>query len=130
MNSLTFTLTDKAWQQDLLCLELEQFMLQNSVLKQERFKVVTCILEALGNSIKHASSELSDITVILHCDHDKITVDLLDKRPPHKANGEPNCPQPMAGSGRGLWIMNSWMDQVRFQPSVQGSHLRLSLLRR
>ncbi|AQS38806.1 anti-sigma regulatory factor (Ser/Thr protein kinase) [Shewanella psychrophila] len=129
MNSIQLNLSQKIWSSKLLCAELEQFLQQNSVRTQQRFKVITCILEALSNVLEHTDSHLEQIVVILHCDQEIITIDLLDNSPYTPIDDQVDCPSPFSLSGRGLWIIQNWMDQMRFQASVAGTHLRLSLLR-
>ncbi len=129
MNSIQLNLSQKIWSSKLLCSELEQFLQQNSVCTQQRFKVITCILEALSNVLQHTDSRLEEVVVIIHCDLEVITIDLLDNSPYEPISDQIECPSPFSLSGRGLWIIQNWMDQMKFQASVAGTHLRLSLLR-
>lgn len=129
MNSIQLNLSQKVWSSKLLCAEFELFLQQNSVPTQQRFKVITCILEALSNVLEHTDSRLEQIVVILHCDQEIITIDLLDNSPYTPIDNQVDCPSPFSLSGRGLWIIQNWMDQMKFQNSVAGTHLRLSLLR-
>lgn len=129
MNSIQLNLSEQIWSNKQLCDELEKFLQQNGVRTQQRFKLITCILEALSNVLEHTSSQLEEVVVIVHCDQQLITVDLLDNSPYLAIEGQIKCPSPLSLSGRGLWIIQSWMDQMRFQASVAGTHLRLSLLR-
>lgn len=129
MNSIKLNVSQNVLSSHLLCIELEQFLAQNSVQSQQRFKVITCVLEALSNVLEHTNSQLEEIIIILHCDHDRITIDLLDNSPFIPLNEAASCPSPLSLSGRGLWIIQHWMDHVKFQSSVAGTHLRLSLLR-
>ncbi|BAJ01482.1 ATP-binding protein [Shewanella violacea] len=129
MNSMQLNLSQKIWSSKLLCAELELFLQQNSVLTQQRFKIITCILEALSNVLEHTDSRLEEVVVILHCNQEVITIDLLDNSPYTPIDDQVDCPSPFSISGRGLWIIQNWMDQMKFQASVAGTHLRLSLLR-
>ncbi|AEG09448.1 ATP-binding protein [Shewanella sp. SP2S2-4] len=130
MNSLQLKLTQEQWRIQQFCPELEQFMLLQNVHERQRFKVIICVLEAINNILDHTEAGLEQIVLIMHCNDDRIIVDLLDhstvlpKIEPH------HCPEQMNEHGRGLWIMYNWMDEVRFQPTVLGTHLRLILLRR
>jgi len=129
MNSIQLNLSQSVWNSNLLCQELEQFLQQNRVHIQQRFKVITCVLEALSNVLEHTDNQCEDIVIIMHCNPDRITIDLLDNAPYRHIGAQIECPSPFSISGRGLWIIQNWMDQVRFQASVAGTHLRLSLLR-
>ncbi len=129
MNSLQLKLSKQVWQSASFCPEIEHFMALNKINNKQRFKVTTCILEAVGNIIAHGRSNLDDIIIILSCHHDRVTIDLLDNSPLAVLSPPKTSPQPDAISGRGLWILHNWMDKVRYQASVQGTHLRLSLLR-
>ncbi|NRD74662.1 ATP-binding protein [Shewanella sp. VB17] len=129
MNSIKLTMSHSFWDNNLLCIEIEQFLEQNRVHSQQKFKIITCVLEALSNVLEHTDSQLEEIIIILNCNSDRVTIDLLDNSPYTPLEGQVVCPSPLSLSGRGLWIMQSWMDQVRCQTSVAGTHLRLSLLR-
>ncbi|QFU23409.1 ATP-binding protein [Shewanella eurypsychrophilus] len=129
MNSIQLNLSEKIWTSKMLCAELENFLQHNRVRTQQRFKVITCILEALSNVLEHTDSQLEEVVVIIHCNQDIITIDLLDNSPYTDIDDQVSCPSPLSLSGRGLWIIQNWMDQMRFQASVAGTHLRLSLLR-
>ncbi|MGL5669537.1 MAG: ATP-binding protein [Shewanella sp.] len=129
MNSLQFNLTHDQWSQQPFCSELEQFMLMQNVHERQRFKVITCILEAVSNVINHTEDSREPIVLIVHCNHDRIIVDLLDRSPMVPKVSFDQCPDQLSEHGRGLWIMYNWMDAVRFQTTVLGSHLRLTLLR-
>ncbi|WP_333481915.1 ATP-binding protein [Shewanella sp. MTB7] len=129
MNSIKLNVSQHVLNSNLLCTEFERFLAQNNVHPQQRFKVITCVLEALSNVLEHTNSQLEEIIIILHCNSDLITIDLMDNSPFISLNEEVSCPPPLSLSGRGLWIIQHWMDLVRFQSSVAGTHLRLSLLR-
>ena len=129
MNSIKLNVTQSMLDDNILCLEIDQFLEQNNVSSQQKFKVITCVMEALGNVIEHTTCQLEDIIIILHCNSNMITIDLLDNSPFPPLNEEAACPSPLSLSGRGLWIIQQWMDQVKFQSSATGTHLKLSLLR-
>lgn len=129
MNSLQLNLTENMIIQANFCSQLEQFMIQHQVSERQRFKIITCAMEGLNNIIEHTSSQASDITLLLHCDQERIVVDLLDKSDFIPITTPSDCPDKEQESGRGMWIMYNWMDQVLSQQTVLGSHLRLSLLR-
>lgn len=129
MNTLQLELSKEVWHSASFCPEIEHFMALNNVQSKQRFKIITCILEAVGNILAHGNTDIDKIIIIIGCHHDRVTIDLLDNSPLVPINTPDACPQPEAISGRGLWILQSWMDQVRYQASVQGTHLRLSSLR-
>ena len=127
MNSLQLNLDRNVMQSHSISKEIDQFMLQNQVADSTRFKIITCTLEAIANVFEHATPSLKRMIVILHCDSHKVIVDLLDNSP-HKTVLQPtSCPATNASSGRGLWIINNWMDSVRSQQTVAGTHLLLTL---
>ncbi|MCL1057908.1 ATP-binding protein [Shewanella gelidimarina] len=127
MNSIQINLNKSVLAKHSLCLEIEQFMLQNQISSSQRFKIVTCVLEAVANVMNHANNGSADMTLILHNRDNKVIVDLLDHSVLHSSKAPQQCPDTDAQSGRGLWIMHSWMDNVRVQESVAGTHLQLSL---
>jgi serine/threonine-protein kinase RsbW len=129
MNSLQLNLNHQVIEQQHFCEELDQFMLNNDVTERQRFKVITCALEGVNNILQHTECDAANITLLMHCNADKIIVDLLDTATFHSLPFPINCPQNNTEHGRGLWIMYNWMDQVQNQPTVLGSHLRMSLLR-
>ncbi|MCL1049532.1 ATP-binding protein [Shewanella abyssi] len=127
MNSLQINLNKAILAKHSLCLEIEQFMLQNHINSSQRFKIITCVLEAVANVMNHTNNGSADMTLILHCRDNKLIVDLLDNSALHSSKAPLQCPDADTQSGRGLWIMHSWMDNVRVQQSVAGTHLQLSL---
>lgn len=129
MNSLQLNLNQHLWDQNQLLQELEQFLLQNDVNPRQRFKLITCVLEAVGNVLSHGTSQMEKVVLIVHCNHDALTVDLLDPSFTPELAMPDNCPSRDSETGRGLWILHNWMDKVRFQHAINGTHLRLSLLR-
>jgi serine/threonine-protein kinase RsbW len=129
MNSLQLNLTPQIIEQQQFCIELEQFMLNNQVCDKQRFKVITCTLEGVNNILQHTSCDAANITLLMHCNTDSVIVDLLDNALYTELPALIDCPDQNEEQGRGLWIMYSWMDQVWNQPTVLGSHLRMSLLR-
>ncbi|WP_299810800.1 ATP-binding protein [uncultured Shewanella sp.] len=127
MNSLQFNLDRKIMAKHSISREIEQFMLQNQVSDTKRFKVITCVLEAISNVFTHATPKLNSLIIILHCDHQQVVIDLLDSSRMQAIKAPTDCPHAKATSGRGLWIINSWMDNVRLQETVAGTHLQFSL---
>ncbi|MGS0728080.1 ATP-binding protein, partial [Shewanella sp. 0m-11] len=68
MNSLQFNLNSNIMTTHSISREMEQFLLQNQVSDTKRFKVITCVLEAVSNVFMHASPELDSMIIVLHCD--------------------------------------------------------------
>lgn len=127
MNSLQFNLDRNIMAKHSISREIEQFMLQNQVSDTKRFKVITCVLEAVSNVFSHAAPKLNSLIIILHCDHHQVVIDLLDNSPMQPLTAPTDCPPAKSTSGRGLWIINSWMDSVRIQETVAGTHLQFSI---
>ncbi|MGM8892110.1 ATP-binding protein, partial [Psychrobacter sp. 1Y1] len=121
MNSLQFNLNSNIMTTHSISREMEQFLLQNQVSDTKRFKVITCVLEAVSNVFMHASPELDSMIIVLHCDEHKITIDLLDDSTQQTLEAPKTCPPAESLSGRGLWIINNWMDSVRMQKTVAGT---------
>ncbi|WP_298775753.1 ATP-binding protein [uncultured Shewanella sp.] len=95
--------------------------------EQQKFKVVTCIMEVLANLIEHKDDSLKEIILIIHCDTSEIIIDILDDAHFTLLTIPDTCPSVNETSGRGLWILRQWMDSVSFQPTISGTHLRLTL---
>ncbi|GIU17382.1 hypothetical protein TUM4261_36920 [Shewanella sp. c952] len=127
MNSLQINLNSAILAKHSLCLEIDQFMLQNQISSSQRFKIITCVLEAVANVINHGNNSAKEMVLILHSGDNKVVIDLLDNSKLHDSQAPQQCPNIVTESGRGLWIMHSWMDNVRVQESVAGTHLQLSL---
>ncbi|MCG9730989.1 ATP-binding protein [Shewanella sp. Isolate13] len=127
MNSLQFNLNRNIFANHSISKEIEQFMLQNEVSDTKRFKVITCVLEAVSNIFTHAAPKINSLIIILHCDHQQIVIDLLDNSQMQPFTPPTDCPPAEAISGRGLWIIKSWMDNVRIQETVAGTHLQFSI---
>mgnify|MGYP001046037702 FL=1 len=129
MNSLQLNLNHQVIEQQQFCVALDQFMLNNAINDRQRFKVITCTLEGVNNILQHTQCNAANITLLMHCNADRIIVDLLDTAEYHSLQTPTDCPDINTENGRGLWIMYNWMDQVLNQPTVLGNHLRMSLLR-
>lgn len=127
MNSLQFNLNRDLMSKHSICKEIEQFMLQNQVSDSKRFKIITCTLEAIANIFDHTKPPVDVMIVICHCDSHKVTIDILDDSIHHALKQPTSCPPAPSSSGRGLWIINNWMDSVRSQKTVAGTHLQLTL---
>lgn len=108
--------------------KVSDFLTQH-VTEQQTFRTVTCIMEVLANLIEHTDESLNKVIIIIHCDANEIVVDILDDANFTLLLEPDNCPDAKEISGRGLWILHQWMDNVNFQPTVSGTHLRLSLQR-
>ena len=129
MNSLQLNLSQQVIEQQQFCIEIDQFMLSNAINERQRFKVITCTLEGVNNILQHTQCDAANITLLMHCNADRIIVDLLDTATYRPLPTPTDCPDKNTENGRGLWIMYNWMDQVLNQPTVLGNHLRMSLLR-
>ena len=127
MNSLQFNLNRDLMSKHSICKEIEQFMLQNQVSDNKRFKIITCTLEAIANVFEHTIPPVDAMIVVFHCDCHKVTIDILDDSLHHEFTQPNSCPPAPENSGRGLWIINNWMDSVRSQKTVAGTHLQLTL---
>ncbi|WP_299490232.1 ATP-binding protein [uncultured Shewanella sp.] len=112
--------------QSKVCNDVDNF-LKSHITQQQRFKVITCIMEVLANLIMHTDDSLNKVIIIIHCDIDNIVIDILDDANFTLLKAPDDCPEADQLSGRGLWILEQWMDEVSFQPTVSGTHLRLSL---
>lgn len=129
MNSLQINLNPSMHDESLLCEQLESFMLENQVKERQRFKLITCAMEGLNNALIHGESNIENIILMLHISQDKVIIDVLDSGNFTPLPTITDCPNTDNENGRGLWIMFNWMDKVSLQPTVLGTHLRLSLLR-
>ena len=81
MNTLQLKLSQEIWHSASFCPEIEHFMALNNIPSKQRFKILTCILEAIGNIVAHANSDSNNVIVILSCRDDRVTIDLLDNSP-------------------------------------------------
>ncbi|WOT06350.1 ATP-binding protein [Shewanella youngdeokensis] len=127
MNSLQIKLNNTVLAEQSLCQQIEQFMLYNSISSSHRFKIVTCVLEAVANVMQHTNDKDAEMILILHNRDNKVIIDLLDNSPLHNSQTPDKCPDIYCESGRGLWIMENWMDSVKVKQSATGTHLQLSL---
>lgn len=101
--------------------------LKPHVNEQQTFRIITCIMEVLANLIEHTDDSLKKVILIIHCDTNEIIIDILDDANFTQLTIPDECPDINETSGRGLWILRQWMDSVSYQPTVSGTHLRLSL---
>ncbi|WP_153914272.1 ATP-binding protein [Shewanella sp. TC10] len=107
--------------------QIEAFLLTHDIETQLRFKIILCILESVNNVIQHCPDSAETITVMIQNQQDNIVIDILDNTDFVKLSAPKKCPEIDKPNGRGLWIMEQWMDQVQKQATVLGTHLRLSM---
>ncbi|WP_299009826.1 ATP-binding protein [uncultured Shewanella sp.] len=103
--------------------------LKPHVNEQQTFRIITCIMEVLANLIEHTDDSLKKVILIIHCDTHEVIIDILDDANFTQLTIPDECPDNKETSGRGLWILRQWMDSVNYQPTVSGTHLRLTLNR-
>ncbi|WP_144209652.1 ATP-binding protein [Shewanella donghaensis] len=127
MNNLQLNLALNSMTADQVYDELEQFLSRNGLSSLQRFKLITCILEATNNVKQHCSEVADDVTVMLQYKNSHIIIDILDNSEFTSLPAPKVCPDNSTANGRGLWIMHQWMDQVQQQATVLGTHLRLSM---
>ena len=127
MNSLQMNLSLNTMTPEQIYDEVEAFLISNSIESLLRFKVTLCILEVINNVSQHSPEHTDDVTILLQNQKDNIIVDILDSAEFINLSAQVKCPDINKPHGRGLWIMEQWMDQVEKQATVLGTHLRLSM---
>ncbi|MEZ9140799.1 MULTISPECIES: ATP-binding protein [unclassified Shewanella] len=107
--------------------DIEAFFIVNNIDSKQRFKLMLCILESVNNVVQHCPEDAETVTVMLQNHQDNIVIDILDNTKYVKLSAPKKCPEITQPNGRGLWIMEQWMDQIEKQATVLGTHLRLSM---
>ncbi|MCL1124911.1 ATP-binding protein [Shewanella surugensis] len=128
MFNLQINLNKSNIDQIQVCKDVDDFLTLH-VTEKQKFRTVTCIMEVLANLIEHTDESLNKVIIIVHCDSHEIVIDILDDANFTLLKAPEECPEADELSGRGLWILEQWMDEVNFQPTISGTHLRLSLKR-
>nr|WP_238401035.1 ATP-binding protein [Alloalcanivorax marinus] len=116
------------WRNHGVVRALERYLEANGVPELARFKVVTCMVEAVANVVCHTEVGLRDITLTVCCEAGKVSLELTD--PSHVSDFTWPIQQPGAldQRGRGLWIIHNWMNAVSHVVCEQGSRLRMELI--
>ncbi|MCL1066439.1 ATP-binding protein [Shewanella olleyana] len=127
MNNLQMNISLNEIETEQVYNQIEAFLLAHGIETQQRFQIILCILESVNNVIQHCPDSAGTISVMLQNQQDNIVIDILDNTDFVKLSAPKKCPPVDKPNGRGLWIMEQWMDQVQKQATVLGTHLRLSL---
>ncbi|MDO6619576.1 MULTISPECIES: ATP-binding protein [unclassified Shewanella] len=127
MNNTQLNISINSMTADQVYDELEQFLISNKVEPLQRFKLISCALEATNNVQQHSADDAEDIKLLLQKNDNKLIIDILDNSNFTPLAPPSTCPNKHKANGRGLWIMHQWMDQVQQQATVLGTHLRLSI---
>lgn len=90
-------------------------------------QLALAVSEAATNAIQHATG--SALVAISHA-HDRLTVQVTDDGPgiPTAVTEDRLPPAPDALSGRGLWLVRQFCDQVHIQTGDAGTRVRLVML--
>ncbi|GIU51201.1 ATP-binding protein [Shewanella sp. KT0246] len=127
MNSLQINIAIDDMTSEQIYDDIEAFLIVNNIESQQRFKLILCILESVNNVVQHCPENAETLTVMLQNNQENIVIDILDNTEFVELSTPKKCPQIDKPNGRGLWIMEQWMDQVQKQATVLGTHLRLCL---
>ena len=127
MNSLQINIALNEMTPEQVYDDIEAFFIVNNIDSQQRFKLMLCILESVNNVVQHCPEDAEIVTVMLQNHQDNIVIDILDNTKYVKLSAPQKCPEITQPNGRGLWIMEQWMDQIEKQATVLGTHLRLSM---
>jgi serine/threonine-protein kinase RsbW len=95
------------------------------------FEIELVLNEALTNAIKHGSSHdpLKQVQCCVACDHTRGM--LIVVRDPGPGFDPASIPNPVVGqnlfstSGRGIYLINQLMDEVRFEKGGTEIHMRI-----
>lgn len=89
--------------------------------------------EALNNAVLHAyqGRSGSEIKVIVSAESGQLVLELIDRglampeEPVAQIDEDPPAWENVAGSGRGWWIMRSWMDEVSYRSERDRNVVRM-----
>ena len=83
----------------------------------EAFKVKTCVVEAINNSIEHAyEGQAGNVTMSAWEENQQVKIEIIDEgREPEirePCSNSDELPDPYSERGRGLAIIRAWMDDL------------------
>jgi serine/threonine-protein kinase RsbW len=83
----------------------------------EAFKVKTCVVEAINNSIEHAyEGQVGNVTMSAWEENQQVKIEIIDEgREPEirePCSNSDELPDPYSERGRGLAIIRAWMDDL------------------
>ena len=83
----------------------------------EAFKVKTCVVEAINNSIAHAyEGQVGNVTMSAWEENQQVKIEIIDEgREPEirePCSNSDELPDPYSERGRGLAIIRAWMDDL------------------
>jgi anti-sigma regulatory factor (Ser/Thr protein kinase) len=88
------------------------------------------IVEAVTNTIVHALRDLPDETIgvelLRHGNDLVVTLTDRGRAMPASLLDDPVLPDPLATSGRGLWLIKHGADEVRYTSAANRNELRLT----
>ena len=80
------------------------------------FQVMTCVVEAVNNCVEHAYRDTpGEIGIRLFSNARWLVVQILDRGQVAAQHTAPATPDPMQIDGRGLFIMQNWMDIAQYR---------------
>ena len=128
MKPFEIKLSEALWKNNGVVRVLEQYLEANGVPSLPRFKVVTCMVEAVSNVVCHTDVRLNEISLSVWCEQGRVYMELSD--PSRCADFAWPIQQPnvLDQRGRGLWIIHNWMNAVSHVVCEKGSRLRMELI--
>ena len=127
MKPLICKLNEQVWTSSVLATRIEAYLESAAVPSLERFKVITCIMEALGNVFCHTDCPEEQVILFINRDAQRLAIEITDQAKTTTITWPDECPDIEGERGRGLWIIRNWMDTAEYVPSEKGNRLYLEL---
>lgn len=118
--------------------EIEDFIMDKvteaNLDKKKLSNLALSVAEATSNAIMHGNKADKDknIFIEIHIFHDKVNIIIKDEGEGFSVADVPDPTQPeniLKDSGRGIYIMRSFLDDLKFDFSSKGTTLTLSVNR-
>jgi serine phosphatase RsbU (regulator of sigma subunit)/anti-sigma regulatory factor (Ser/Thr protein kinase) len=108
---------------------LREFLSQHGLAEQELFACELCLAEACNNAVEYADERARDLPVVAEaiCTRTEIELRVTDHTAGFEWPGKVATPAPDCEHGRGLFIMQSLMDDVRY---ARGQHENILIMRK
>ena len=128
MHRFHLRLSEILWRNHGVVRALERYLEANDVPELARFKVITCMVEAVSNVVCHTDVPLNEITLVAECEDGKVCLEVADPSHVFDVSWSVNEPDAQDQRGRGLWIIHNWMNAVSHVVCAQGTRLRMELV--
>lgn len=110
------------------CTWLNQLFESSDLSKTERYQIETCMVEGINNAVLHAYGGEGGhkISIVCRMSEEFIQVEIHDSGQAMPTKINKDLPVLDSTQGRGMFIIESWMDKVDYHSDQKGNTLRLT----